>query len=222
MNKITLIGTMHEEIGKYNEESLYNILEAINPDVIFEETSLYTATLIYKFGIKPEFPEQNVIQRYITNHNTENIPIDTLEYPKEFKKWERNIFEDLMQKNENNKELHELLKFRRNYISENGIEGMNTVYYDNLTIKVYQLKKDYLYNYREHLIEDYNKYHDFIIEQREVEMVNNISKYHEQYKNNFNAVFTIGADHRISIVKKLQGIKDIEYNFYYGNKSNYT
>ncbi|GMO16235.1 MAG: hypothetical protein Pg6A_02460 [Termitinemataceae bacterium] len=41
---------------------------------------------------------------------------------------------DLMYKNENNKELHELLDFIKNYISENGIESMNTEYYDNLTI----------------------------------------------------------------------------------------
>ncbi|GMO16230.1 MAG: hypothetical protein Pg6A_02450 [Termitinemataceae bacterium] len=81
MSKITLIGTMHKEIGKCNEAALYNIFEAINPDVIFEETTPYTAMLIYKFGIEPQFPEQKAIQKYIAHHRTENIPIDTLERP---------------------------------------------------------------------------------------------------------------------------------------------
>jgi hypothetical protein len=222
MNKITLIGTMHKEIGNSNKESLHSIFENIGPDVIFEETTPYTAMHIYKFGIEPQFPEQKVIQKYIFQHNVENIPIDTLTHPKELDDWGKNIFEDLYNINENNKELNELLNFRTNYISKNGIESMNTEYYDNLTIKVHKLHENYINKYRKNLLIDYNKYHDFIIEQREIEMVNNILNYHESHKNNFNGIFTIGADHRITIINKLREIKDIEYEFYYKNKSNCT
>jgi hypothetical protein len=37
MYNITLICSRHDELGKWNSNELYQILEKVNPDIIFEE-----------------------------------------------------------------------------------------------------------------------------------------------------------------------------------------
>jgi hypothetical protein len=224
MNKITLIGTRHKEEGKCNADSLYNIIENINPDVIFEEKNPkydYGENLI----IGTEFEEFAVLEfktvkKYIKYHNTKIVPIDTLDIKdKDELMVQFMLLHTDMDKDENGKELLELRKFMDDYCMNNGFEGINTKYYDNLVLERNKLYENYFLNYKKHSIEIYNKYIEYIIEKREIEMVNNIKKYHNKYVNNFNAVLLVGMDHRTSIIKKLEKIKNIEYNFYFGSEN---
>jgi hypothetical protein len=48
MYNITLICTVHRENGKCNSEELYNIIEKINPEIIFEEIPYFMYIENYK------------------------------------------------------------------------------------------------------------------------------------------------------------------------------
>jgi len=45
---ITLVATVHREGGKCNSDELYNIIEKISPEIIFEEISPNGFATIYK------------------------------------------------------------------------------------------------------------------------------------------------------------------------------
>jgi len=217
MKKITLIGTMHKEIGKCNGNILYDILEKIRPNVIFEETRKYKNMLTYTWGIDPISPELRTIQKYVQNYNAECIPIDNLERPGNIDQLEKIFAEAIMDKNEKNNELYELFDILKEYMSINGIEGMNTEYFDNLNQKKNQLCEEYITNYKNEILDTYNEYKNFIYSQREEKMIESIYSYINK-KEYFNAVFVIGVDHRVTLINKLKNIKNIEYNFYYGDK----
>lgn len=81
MYNITLISTVHKEIGKCNSNELYKIIEFINPDVIFLEAlkddclSKYERLISSEFGICKERLELKSIQKYSTNHNFKYVPV---------------------------------------------------------------------------------------------------------------------------------------------------
>lgn len=219
MKKITLIGTMHKEIGKCNENELHIVLEKIKPDVIFEETQIYKNFLAYTYGLEPDSPELRAIKKYVQNNNAECVPVDNLERPKNFNELEEIFAMSIMEKNENNKKLYELFDFLSVYMSNNGIEGMNTKYFDNLNLMKQKLCEDYIKKYKIENIDKYYEYKNFIYSQREEEMLDTIEEYLNK-KEYFNAVFVIGADHRTTIIDRLKNLKNIEYDFYYGDIQN--
>jgi hypothetical protein len=80
MNNITLISTVHKELGKCNSEELYDIIESLNPDVIFlealeENYSKYDQMLFSQYGIYKERLELKAIQKYSQNHTFEYVPV---------------------------------------------------------------------------------------------------------------------------------------------------
>jgi len=215
MKKITLIGTMHKEIGKCNGNILYDILEKIKPDVIFEETKKYKNMLTYTWGIDPISPELRAIQKYVQNYNAECIPVDNLEKPGNFDELEKIFAEAIMDKNEGNEELYELFDILQEYMSINGIEGINTKYFDNLN-KKNELCEKYIRNYKIEILDRYNEYKNYIYSQREEIMIELIYNYANK-KECFNAVFVIGVDHRVTLIERLNKYSNINYNFYYGD-----
>jgi hypothetical protein len=229
MNKITLLGTMHKEIGKCNVDHLYNIIEDIDPNVIFEEQkiSIEKMNLIMSFGnmddmLQNESLERKTIRKYMQNHNIKVVPIDTLDIPQKFNEYHNILFRKIILGDVNYELWIDQCKYIENFISENGFEYINTNEFDNLIIKKLELQKNYIYNkHGNNLIEYYNECMNFMHEEREVEIINNIKKYFIETQNSINAVLLIGAEHRISLMKKLKKIKNIEFDFYYKSKSNF-
>jgi hypothetical protein len=225
MNKITLLGTTHREIGNCTIINLCKIIENINPNLIFEETNPDEYKLIYEIapvlGHKSEVLEHSTIQKYTETHNVDHIPIDSLKPPENFNKWSYELTHTYSPE-EKFIEYYDLCKYINNYYSENGLENINSTFFDNLLIKKCQLFKDCIYNYRKNSINDYNEFMKYLFEDREYEMINNIIKYFKNNNGVYNAVFLIGADHRISIIKKLEIMDQIEFNFYYKSKPNGT
>lgn len=88
---ITLISTVHKEIGKCNYYDLYKIIESINPDVIFLEAfensySKYHQMLFSQFGVYQERLEIKAIQAYSQNHAFEYVPVLDIGLSDEFEK----------------------------------------------------------------------------------------------------------------------------------------
>lgn len=91
MYNITLLSTVHKEIGKCNSEELYKIFQSINPDVIFLEAfensySQYHQMLFSQFGVYQERLEIKAIQAYSQNHPFEYVPVLDIGLSDEFEK----------------------------------------------------------------------------------------------------------------------------------------
>jgi len=216
MNKVTIIGTVHlnmeTDVGKNNFNILYEIIKNLNPNIIFEETNLKDYDDTYIYNIKSVFIEKNAILKYVQNHNVKNIPIDTLEEPPNLAELHSTIDFCVKIPNIHNKELIDLVKKIDHYSEDDGIEGVNNEIFDNLIAERHQLLKNYIYNHKESLINMYNEYINYMCEQRENNMVDNISKYinHNNLESSIsNVVILVGAGHRKSIKDKLQN-KNIE------------
>ena len=77
---ITLISTVHKEIGKCNSEELSKIIESLNPVVIFLEAnensySKYHDLLLSQFGVYQERLEIKALQIYSQNHTFKYVPV---------------------------------------------------------------------------------------------------------------------------------------------------
>ena len=88
---ITLVSTVHKEIGQCNSKELYKIIKLLNPDVIFLEAfessyNKYHQMLFSQFGIYHERLEIKAIQAYSQNHNFEYIPVLDIGLSNEFEK----------------------------------------------------------------------------------------------------------------------------------------
>jgi pheromone shutdown protein TraB len=72
-HSITLISTVHKEIGQCNSNELYKIIESIKPDVIFLEAfensySKYQQMLFTQFEVYHERLEIKAIKAYSQNN----------------------------------------------------------------------------------------------------------------------------------------------------------
>ena len=77
MYNITLVCTHHSDFGKCNSDELYNIIELVRPDVIFEELNHDLFDKFYKENEIPnEPPEVKAVKKYIKDNNISHIPVD--------------------------------------------------------------------------------------------------------------------------------------------------
>lgn len=83
MGRITLVCTAHTENGLCNENELLEILQAIGPDVIFEE--LRSADFDAFYGDKSKHTlEMRAVTRYLKSKKARQVPVDDYEAPKDF------------------------------------------------------------------------------------------------------------------------------------------
>lgn len=77
MNKITIVGTVHNERGRCNKAELVKILDVISPNVVFEEISekayreMYVENGTWKL-------ESEAIKEYQKYHLIEHVPVDQI------------------------------------------------------------------------------------------------------------------------------------------------
>jgi len=76
--KIFVIGTIHYSTNNYNSDTLLNILNVVNPDVILVEcdTSYMTEDFQFKEDIKNSFLETRAITKFLRYKNVELRPYD--------------------------------------------------------------------------------------------------------------------------------------------------
>ena len=206
MCNITLIFTKHKEHGICNSNELYNIFVQIRPEVIFEEIPPSRHDAYYKeHGVS--ILETNAVKKYKQEYNIKNIPVD--------KNYDIN---EIKEQYDNSSHLDDIIfgnsveycnlwekNLEMTYLY--GFEYFNCIKYTELSEKLHQIERNIIRNLN--VLELLNKYKMWInnINERENEMIQNIYNYSKE--NNFkNAIFTIGAEHKISIIKKLTNIKE--------------
>lgn len=207
MYNITLLSTVHKEIGKCNSEELYKIFQSISPDVIFLEAfensySQYHQMLFSQFGVYQERLEIKAIQAYSQNHAFKYVPVLDIGLSDEF--------ETKLEIVSQNIDYQRLLD---NYISvekENGFQFLNSEE---------QIAYQELMRELENRIIDNTIMHqkaDESMDAYEHSMLRNVYTFCQD--NSFkSAIFMCGAGHRKTITQKIK-----EYELKENIKLNWT
>ena len=200
MHNIHLICTFHSEIGNCNADELYNIIEQIKPDVVFEELTPNLYDLIYEKNIVDESAplEIKCIRNYKQRHNIKNIPVD-VEVSSTLSNNVNRMFA-LFGKYDIYKEIEIEQKKK---IEQEEFDFLNSGEYSELFEKQRTIESKIVEekNNRQ-LNKIYKSFYDDI-DFREIVMLNTIYTYSKE--NNYNqAVFLIGAGHRRSVMSKIK------------------
>lgn len=194
MFKVTLICTVHSEIGKCNSGELYKIIEKFKPEVIFEELSLTAYNQCY--GIQNRITvETSAIKNYLQNHKIEHIPVVGSELSKDLD----NKLEVLSKYDIYCNIMDKIMSLEEEY----GFQFLNSDQYDELYEKIATLEKLILKDNNDTVLSRIFQWGNKTIDTYENEIIKNIYQYSAE--NNFNsALMFIGAAHRKSIIQKIQ------------------
>jgi len=219
MYNITLISTEHRESGKFNSDELYQIIESINPEVIFEEETDDDKYHSY-YNEEDSFKslEIQTIIKYKRDHDVRNIPVDgDQEQYLSFKEWE--YMDDFFNQYTAYKLIiREHCSLRNKYgfaylNSERCFEILRKIKLtEEQLISFSGIKKDILSRY----YTLFHKKHDV----RENTMLQNIYQFSKENQYN-QAVFLLGYAHRKSMEKKILEYESedslkINWSFYCG------
>ncbi len=203
MQRVTIIFTAHSEIGNCNSDALYQILETINPDVIFEEISEKWFDKAYSMAESNQLPlEVKCIRKYIQNHIISHIPVDIETDPNITNQQIEFMFNSFKKYNAYSK-----LEDEENIIiNQDGFAFLNS----KRCSELFKAKKDFeqgvlgFGSFNNQLSQIYKLFHEEQ-ERRENAMLENIIKFSS--KNQFTqAVFLIGSGHRNSIHNKITAL----------------
>jgi len=81
--RITLIGTMHNPLGRCNVLALYNLLKALAPEVIFEERRAGDDVTVCNAAWRSL--DQQAISRYVQGKEVRLVPVDDYQLPTGFR-----------------------------------------------------------------------------------------------------------------------------------------
>ncbi|WP_163380203.1 hypothetical protein [Cyclobacterium sp. SYSU L10401] len=211
MSTITLISTVHEEMGKCNADELCAILEKLRPEIVFLEAlektySNYDKVRFTAFGEYHQKLELKAIQKYSHSSSFEYVPVldhglsDSFEKKKDL----------VCRNNQHQKMVHNFNLLAK----EQGFLFLNSAKSIDLQAEMRR------FEYRLLLENKLNDVVDDDIDAYEHSMMRNIYSYCR--KNQFDkAVFLCGVAHRRSIIKKIESYssnKKIDLNWViYGN-----
>lgn len=193
MYNITLLSTVHKEIGKCNSEELYKIFQSINPDVIFLEAfensySQYHQMLFSQFGVYQERLEIKAIQAYSQNHPFEYVPVLDIGLSDEFEKKITIVSE--------NKDYQILLDKYISLEMNGGFQFLNSERNIALQEEMRELENCIIKN------EIFHQKVNASIDTYENSMLRNIYSFCKEKQFN-KAIFMCGAAHRKTIIQKI-------------------
>ncbi len=201
MYNITLVCTHHSELGKCNSDELYNIIESLEPDVIFEELPQELFDLFYKENKIPyEPPEVKAVKKYIKKYTTNHIPVDIQPSATLLSNEINYVFEavgkytvySVLEKE------HKQLVFQEGFDFLNSKQNEEIIEKKKLLEKnliQFQINKNQLSRIHELFYEEQHK--------REIEIIKNIYNYSKDTSFN-QGVLLIGSGHRKTIFEKIE------------------
>lgn len=230
MNNITLVATAHSENGKCNSDELLEILETVNPEVIFDELPIHFSEMFYSDSfetyyannilLNPRAPviplEVKCIKKYKQNHDVKIVPVDIdLRHKLSEHQDEISFLYLTFFKNEDYKKLD---YEKENSIVNEGFHFLNSNNFLEFLEKKEVMEKNIIYSeiQKDRLINIYKLFKEEQHDNREIAMLQNIYNYSKGNQYN-QAVFLIGAEHKKSIMQKIT-----EYEKLSKNKLNWT
>ena len=214
MSNLIIIGTIHQSTKNYPAVDLFNAIEKIRPDVIFEElpTELHVEPIdkIIPFGEELEGQEGSAIKWYFDKYKIPVIPIDL---PNRNELYKKNISQEGLIANfkilkESAKDFHKIEEYfeiteRQKELSLIGnITDINSEKMDTLVLRKRELINEFCIPFLDKNLQNQNyikKYEDWF-DERESYMANTVKK---QMKNFEKAVFPVGAEHRVTLLYRL-------------------
>ena len=199
MYNITIILSIHLEIGKCNSKELYGIIENENPEIIFEEFDISrTDDEYYKYGHyrnNESTLETKAIMHYLERNKILHIPVDTYD----FMEPPRTMYKII---SETNCEYNNLFKKNILMASEQGFAYLNSIECINLFEKMHFLEKEVIEKSNaKTLLQEYESW-QLNMDNRDKQMLKNV--YNFCKNNSFdNALFIVGAEHGKSILDKI-------------------
>lgn len=199
MYNITLICTRHEEIGNCNSWELYKIIDAYQPDIIFEELSpaAYRRCYVIRDLVKLE---PTAIEIYLQINLIEHIPVVGSELHDDFR--------CMITKMSMYKEWRNTVANLEYSEEKDGFQFLNSAACEQIFDDLKKLEKKILLDSDDDILPRiYYRGHK-AINNYEDEIINNIYHYSSENKYN-NALMFIGAAHKKSIIKKIQEYEKI-------------
>lgn len=202
MNKITVIGTVHNEGGACTSDELIKIIQKISPSTIFCEASPEIFPAMLKATKTFNTPEIKVLRTIIEKHSIDVIPVDIDGDPFDGRlEAMLKLFGDKMREYFCGSEIHAGETYRLGFPYLNS-DDSDQIFKDKNSMEKFfvgrannsELSKTY---------KDWLEWND----KRESHWINVIHDYFERNKIN-TAVFLVGSAHRIRLmeeVKKFQG-----------------
>ena len=199
MNSVSLVSTVHEELGLANASELLAILTHIQPEVIFLEVPLAAFDDYYKTCNRQNL-ESNAVRRYRENHRVKLVPVDAPTPEREF-------FEDHQRLDakirEASPEYCQLLNLDSSYLREHGFTYLNSEVCSNLWSEVYSAIHRTIEKIGDIRLREIREAWERANDLREKTMIGNIQEYCS--RNTFDrSVFLVGAAHRQGIIYKSQ------------------
>jgi hypothetical protein len=214
MHNITLICTIHTEIGQCNSNELYRIIEEINPEIIFDEipSSRYNAHFI---GQSVTTLETDAIKRYMKNHKVNIIPVDNYEFS-EIQKGDI----DYNKISNNNMEYYNLLKEQYSLLIQHGFSYINSNQHFQLIDNLQIIEKKVLEKLNDNELSQLFKIWYEIADNRENEIIKSVYNYCREHTFDIG-ILLIGAEHRNSIINKIEKYNgELEINWRYNSYYN--
>lgn len=204
MYNITLIFTRHDEVGHCNSNELYKIIESINPEIIFEEMPPSFFDKYYISKIRNNL-ETDTINRYLQSNTVKNIPVDSDNVPAD------SFFQDHQNMLKRVEGLADINGFNfrnftdrnRDYVTMYGFGYLNSNSCMNITAEINDAIDKGLQKLNDDKLFKTDRLFKEVNEKRENEMLQNIYDY-SKVNCYDRAIFTIGAGHRRSLLKKIQ------------------
>lgn len=195
MNSVSLVCTVHEEMGLASVSELRAILERFQPQVIFLEVPP-AAFCDYYENCSRQNLESKAVTQYREGHRVDLVPVDLPTPSEEF--FLR--FENLRQRIRNDSsEYRRLMKWDSDFIVGSGFAYLNSEHCSELWSNVHQEMASAIMRMDDpSLVEAFDLWNETLY-RREKEMVKRIQIYCSQ--NVFGrGMFLVGAAHRRGII----------------------
>jgi hypothetical protein len=220
---VTLICTRHKESGNCNSYELYNIIQQIEPEIIFEELSHENFDAIYSQGSFTTL-ESNTVKKYKGKYRIDHIPVDTHPLPDGYYEDLDLMYDRICNNNMiyESRSLRYLLDRQAQLENEHGLAFLKSDQNDKVFEEIDALKEKVLNILNEEKFFHTRTLEKGVIEKREYEIIKNIYDFSAKriYRE---AVLFIGSGHKKSIgalIKKFEmqeGLK-LEWEIYDGGR----
>lgn len=195
MNCVSLVCTVHDEMGLANVSELLALLERIQPEVIFLEVPSSAFEDYYEKCIRQNL-ESKVVSQYRKSHQVELVPVDL---PTPAEDFFSNVEYLHRRIKEESPEYRRLMKWDTDNVSTYGFAYLNSEHCSELWSGAYKEMVSTIKSLDDpRLVEVYDEWHK-TNEFRETEMMKTIQEYCRE--NTWNkGVFLVGAAHRQAVI----------------------
>jgi len=235
--ELCIVGTMHNETSFINSDSIYNILQRVQPNVILIEldSTFFTKDFCFNLEKYPDLLSTNEnigANKYHSEYNVDLRPFDVTGRNDWYRKTnyfdnQDEMWNDVISLYENNElskrdnEDFELIRFVLNYsgMTFSSVKDMNV----NMTIKYLSLREKIIYPKMVSIVENTEKLHkwiDFVRQweaqwyERNAIMADNIKKIVSGYKNK-RIVVLVGLEHKSGLLDLLSDSTDFVIREYW-------